>query len=213
MGDALSTAILIPVLDRPHRVEPLVANIADATPEPHTILFAASDQPTIDELDRLGINYLRDDGDSWPNRINRLFHATTDPYVFLGADDVSFHSGWLSEALKAMAEVDGVVAVSDLFNPYGTLALVSRRYITEESGCVDTPGVVVHGGYRHNYSDTELFSVARARGRHAYCAESIVEHFHPSAGKAPMDGTYQIGFDHEMADRVLYASREPMWNQ
>jgi len=208
----MTVAILIPVLDRPHRVEPLLANIRQATPEPHRVLFAASDQPTLDELDRLGAEYLQDEGDSWPNRINRLFHATTEPYVFLGADDVVFYRGWLSAALSAMREVEGVVAVADLYNQDGTLALVSRQYILEHSGCVDTPDVVVFGGYRHNYSDTELFAVARFRGRHAYCQGAIVEHLHPLAGKASMDSTYAIGFASEPDDHRLYLDRERMWS-
>ena len=60
-----------------------------------------------------------------------LFHATTEPYVFTGADDVIFYQGWLTAALGAMKAVDGVVVVNDLFNPDGTLALISRRYIDE----------------------------------------------------------------------------------
>lgn len=210
MGDV---AILIPVLDRPHRLAPLLANIAQATPEPHRIVFAASDQPTIDELDRLGAEYLQDEGDSWPNRINRLFHATTEPYVFLGADDVIFYPGWLTAALEAMQEVDGVVAVADMYNPDGTLALVSRNYINEHSGCIDIPNVVIYPGYRHNYSDTELFSVAKSRGRHRYCPEAIVEHLHPLAGKAHMDTTYAIGFNSEPEDHRRYLDRQWMWTR
>lgn len=200
------------MLDRPHRVEPLLQNIAQTTPEPHRIIFAASDQPTINELRRLEAEFIRDGGDSWPNRINRLFHYTTEPYMFLGADDVIFYPGWLSAALEAMREVDGVVTVADLYNPNGTLALVSRRYILEESGCVDEPAVVVHSGYRHNYSDTELFATAKARGRHAYCPEAVVEHLHPLAGKAHMDSTYAIGFQSEHDDHMHYLSREHLWS-
>jgi len=207
----LSTAILIPVLDRPHRIKPLLANIADATTEPHRVVFAASDQPTVDELERHGAAFLRDDGDTWPNRINRLFHATEAPYVFLGADDVLFQRGWLAAALSTMRRVEGVVVVNDLHNANGTNALVSRRYIEEQSGCVDVPGVVIYPGYDHNYSDSECWEVARSRGKLMRADGAIVEHQHPAAGKGEMDATYRKGHATMEADRALYRSRRHLW--
>jgi hypothetical protein len=201
-------AILIPVLDRPHRIRPLLANIAETTPEPHTVLFAASDLATVCELQRLGAPHLWDDGDTWPNRINMLFHATTQPYVFLGADDVLFHPGWLSTLLEAQRHTDGVAVPADLHNPNGTLPLVSRRYVDEESL---EPGVVVHPGYGHNYSDTELFAIARKRGRYTYCPGAVVEHLHPCAGKGEMDATYEKGYATLDADAALYEMRQHLW--
>lgn len=207
----MTVAILMPVLDRAWRIEPLLRNIRDATPEPHRVIFAASDPETIAELDRLHAQYLQDDGDTWPNRINRLFHHTTEPYVFLGADDVVFYPGWLPILLAAAQAVDGVAVANDYFNKNGTLALVSRRYIEEQSGCVDMPDVVVYPGYRHNWSDAELFATAKARGRHAYCPDAVVEHLHPSAGKAPFDSTYRKGFDSELDDHRLFLTRQHLW--
>lgn len=204
-------AILIPVLGRPHRVKPLLESIEEATPEPHRVIFAASDQPTVDELDRLGAEYMRDQGASWGKRINRLFWTTSEPYVFLGADDVIFWDGWLAAALRHMEKVDGVVVCADLLNPRGTLALVSRRYIEEQGGTVDGRCEVIHSGYRHNYSDTELFETAKARGRFAYAADAVVEHLHPQNGKAEMDDTYRIGYESEARDHALFNSRRHLW--
>jgi hypothetical protein len=207
----LSTAILVPVLDRPSRVAPLLANIAEATLEPHTVIFGASDEPTIAELDRLGARYMRDDGETWPNRINRLYHATDEPFVFLAADDLLFHRGWLGNAMREMRRVRGVVVVNDLHNPAGTSALVARSYIDEHSGCIDVPDVVVYPGYGHSYTDTELFAVAAARGRYAYCSEAVVEHLHPAAGKSEDDPVYRKGRATEDADKALFESRVALW--
>jgi hypothetical protein len=156
VGGVTDAALLIPVLCRPQRVAPLLESISEATPEPHRVVFAASDGPTIAELDRLGQEYLRDDHlrpeeQSWGRRINRLFAYTDEPFVFLGADDLLFWPDWLSEALRVMARVDGVVMCADLLNPRGTSPLVSRRYILEEGGTVDDTGLVIHEGYRHNW--------------------------------------------------------------
>jgi hypothetical protein len=207
----VQVAILVPILDRPHRIEPLLQNIAETTPEPHRVLFAVHDAPSCEELDRLGCPYLWDYGDTWPNRINRLFHVTTQPYVFLGADDVLFHPGWLLALMREMEKIDGVVVPNDLHNPRGTLALVSRRYIEEESGCIDTPNVVVYPGYGHCFVDDELFGVAKSRGRYAYCPDAIVEHYHPDAGKAEMDATYEKGLSTLVEDAALHEARRHLW--
>lgn len=211
----MSVAILIPVLDRPTRIEPLLANIAATTPEPHEVIFATSDDATINECNRLGAWQYIDDGDTWPNRINRLFHATDDPYVFLCADDVLFHDGWLPPLRAAQDDIDpgagGVSVPNDLHNPRGTLALVARAYIDTMSGCVDEAGVVVWPGYAHNWADSELFETAKARSRYRYVPESVVEHLHPCAGKGTEDPTYAKGFETFAADQRRFASRRHLW--
>src|ERR1035437_6526547 len=95
----------------------------------------------------------------------------------------------------------------------GTLALISRRYIEEESGCIDVEGVVIYPGYFHNYSETELFETAKSRGRFAYCEESVVEHLHPDAGKAEKDEIYQLGMAHLVEDQDLFFSRRHLWDR
>lgn len=218
----MSVAILVPVLDRPHRIEPLLANIAATTPEPHEVIFATSDDATINECNRLGAWQSIDDGDTWPNRINRLFCETEHPYVFLCADDVLFHDDWLAPLLQAQLDIDyrwgysavgGVTVPADLHNPRGTLALVSRRYIDLYGGCVDSPHVL-HPGYEHNWADTELFETAKARGRHRYVPESIVEHLHHGAGRPgalPFDATYAKGQATMASGLALFRSRQPLW--
>ena len=201
-------ALLFPVLGRPQRVKSLLGNLARTTPEPHRTIFAASDEETIRELLSFGAEYITDEGESWPTRINRLYSLTTEPYVFLGADDYTFYLGWLTEALRVMADVDGVVALNDMHNPDGTACLVSRRYVEQEGATWDEKGIVIHPGYQHNWSDTELFNVARSKGRYAYCKEAIVEHMHPSAGKAHEDATYRLGQESELQDRVLFNRRQ-----
>jgi hypothetical protein len=202
----VSVAILIPVLGRPHRIAPLIANIDAVTLEPHHTLFAASDEPTIHELELVGAEYLKDDGDTYPHRINALYGLTDDPYIFTCADDVVFHAGWLAPALEMARAIDGVVMVNDLHNPAGTMALISRSYI-EAYGGTENPGEIFHPGYRHNWCDTELIWLARRRRRCAFCHASVVEHLHPAAGKAPMDETYAKGMSSFREDMALFNAR------
>lgn len=203
-------AILIPA-ERPQNFARLVENIAEATPEPHHVYWMVHKPQCADELARLRQTYWTDNGASWGVRLNRLYQLTTEPFMFLGADDVKFHPGWLTEAMNAMQSVDGVVFVNDLYNPCGTLALVSRHYIDTMSGCADEPGVIIHPGYIHGYSDTELANTARHRGRYAKCDTSVVEHLHPGAGKAPHDEVYAKGAAAMGVDLQLHLSRAHLW--
>ena len=207
-------AILIPVLNRPHRIAPLLESIANATNVAHRILFAASDEPTVDEISRLGAVCLIDEGGdegSYAKRINRLFRATTEPYVFLAADDLAFRSGWFEAAMRTMSDVDGVVAVNDLHNPAGVHFLVSRNYIDSLGGCIGEPGVVLHEGYRHAYCDDEFRATAQSRNRWAVAHDSVVEHLHHGAGKSQTDETYALGAASMSQGYHLFLSRAHLW--
>ena len=207
-------AILVPVLDRPHRIEPLLQSIAAATEVPHRVFFAASDQPSIDELQRLGANMVIDEGGdegSYAKRINRLFAASTEPYIFLGADDLSFRPGWFPAARRVADAIDGVVAINDLYSVAGVHFLVTRNYVETVGGCVGEPGVVLHEGYRHAYCDDELRATATARGRFGYAPDSIIEHLHPGAGKSQTDHVYQIGAASMTQGQAVFTSRTHLW--
>ena len=207
----MTTAILIPV-ERPARIMAIANEIA-ATVHPLTpVLWACTEGSECAAiLEFWREDFTCDEGGSWGVRLNRLFTHTDAEYLFLGADDVRFHPGWHDAAMARMQQVDGVVAVNDLWNPRGTLALVSRRYLLEEGGTVDGTGAIIHEGYRHCFSETELFETAASRSRFAYCAESIVEHLHPAAGKSEWDEVYKIGTDNWDHDEALYLSRRHLW--
>ena len=207
-----STAILLPAM-RPDKVWDLYRNIEETTPEPHTIWWAIDSLSNFPNLVLCSPESIYvDGGGNWGRRLNALFGLSTDPYVFLAADDVRFHPGWLSEAMAAMHIVDGVVAVNDGLNPRGTLSLVSRNYINQESGCIDIPGVVIYPGYWHFFSESELFDTAASRGRFAYATNSYVEHLHHVNGKAPFDDVYALGGSQGLEDEYLYNSRVHLWN-
>jgi hypothetical protein len=188
------------------RVPSIVANIEETTPEPHRIYFIATSTPSADWS--APVTSIVDKGDTWAKRINRGLRSTLEPTLFLGADDVLFHPGWLTSALGML---DGVVAVNDLHNPKGTLALVSREYAN--LGTIDGQRGIAHEGYRHNFVDDELFGTAQFRGRFTYCREAVVEHLHPCAGKAEDDETYRLGRESWEADEALHKARCALWTR
>ena len=152
------------------------------------------------------------EGGTWPNRINALAAYCDESHLFLGADDVRFWPNWLSAALSAEHADDGIVVTEDLYNPRGTLALVSRAYLNEfNGGTFNYDGGVIHPGYRHNYAETELFDLAESRGRRSTALGSIVEHLHPAAKKAEDDEVYRLGISSLDEDKALYFSRFSEW--
>lgn len=214
-----SVAIIVPMLGRPHRVEPLLASIEAATPEPHRVVFVATPgdpaetairdaghQPLLVKYEKKG-DYAR--------KIQAGIDATTEPLIFTGADDLQFHPGWLPAARAAMTDGIGVVGTNDLCNPrvirgeHATHFLVARWYV--QLGTIDQPGVLFHHGYRHEYTDDELVGTARRRGAWAFSPDSIVEHLHPMGGKTPMDVLYAQQGMRLNASRALYQRRRRLW--
>lgn len=212
-------AILVPVLRRPHRVAPLLAAIEHATPEPHRVVFIA-DANDWDEraaLDRAGAYYITTEAPTpnYPAKMNLGFAHTDEPFVFLGADDIHPHYGWLSIALRYMSPNVGVVGTNDggvnrrvASGQHATHMLVRREYVDEFGATfADEPGVLCHEGYGHCYVDDELVGAAQARNVYAHASDSIVEHLHPFGKKADDDKVYRLGRRSIPNDRALFYER------
>lgn len=218
----MTTVVLIPVLGRPHRIEPLLASIAEATPEPHRILFLCSpgDEVVHAVIDTHGVDRLTIPDEPGPGdyarKINAGFRATTEPFVFLGADDLMFHAGWLSAAIRCVRAGTGVVGTQDLANPrvlrgeHSTHSLVMRTYV-DGFGTIDEPGKILHEGYWHELVDDELVETAKHRGAWTFAAMSIVEHLHPMVGKAPTDAMYDMQRLRMHRSRPLFLQRRKLW--
>lgn len=198
-------AVLVPSLDRPHRLSEVVGSIRDTTPPGHRLLFCVSDDESKRILRSLDVWFL-DDSDCedrrYVTRMNKLVrHAGDAETVFFGQDDVVFHEDWYAEARAVMEQTGkGLVVVNDLHNPNGTAALMRADYIPE--AVLDEPGNVFYSGYLHNFADDEQFLTAKVKGQFARAPRSHVEHLHPSFGGAPMDETYArswAGWDHDSA--------------
>lgn len=213
----MTVAVIVPTLWRPHRVAPLVANV-EATASGAVVYFVAepTDPETIRTVEEHPIARLvvNDRTANYAGAVNSAIEATSEPLLFVGADDLVFHDGWL-EPLLELADRFGVVGTHDLGNPevaageHATHFLVRRDYAV--TGCVDAPGQLFHEGYSHNWCDRECIGTAKHRGEFAPCLESVVEHLHPIWGKGSIDDTYSKGFRQEPRDADLYRSRQHLW--
>lgn len=215
-------AVIVPVLGRPHRARPLADSLRAATPEPHRLVFVATetDAEMIGACRATGAEVLTMPpapvGD-YARKINHAAALASEPFLFTGADDLQFHPGWLPAALEYMANpFIGVVGTQDLCNgrtlrgEHATHFLVRRSYVLER-GTVDEPGKLFHEGYPHEYVDDELVGTARRRGAWAFAEASVVEHLHPSAGKAPMDELYAQQRARMRRGQRLYFRRRHLW--
>lgn len=211
-------AILVPVLNRPANVAPLMESIQATTPDPYRVLWICDPGDTAeqDEIAHEG-GWMISPGGSYASKINAGFRETDEPWLMLAADDLRFHPEWLERAMRWATPETGVIGTNDLCNPrvmcgeHSTHSLVRRSYIDAESGVVDEPGKVLHEGYMHEYCDDEMVQTAMARGRYVHAFDSIVEHLHPLVDKAPDDDTYRKGRVHTRQSRRLFAMRRRLW--
>lgn len=226
-------AVLVPVLDRPGNAIPLVSSLKQATSAPFRVLFLCSPGDATEiaacrdavhqapgQVDVLVCPFERAPGD-FARKTNLGLRETTEPWLFLGADDLRFHPGWDAAALRAAQARSGagVIGTNDLGNPrvrrglLSTHSLVRRSYVSERGASLDGPGSIYHEGYDHNFVDEELCALARRRGVFAFARNSIVEHLHPHwmhrgrERKAAMDSTYELGMAGFDRDRRLYVER------
>lgn len=214
--------IIVPVLRRPHRVEPLVDSIEAATKEPHRTLFVCSpdDEQEIAAIDKLGAEHIctpvsYPSGD-YAKKINFAYLATWEELMFLGADDLNFHDGWLERAKQRLVGRIGVVGTNDLTNRrtkryHSTHSLVTREYV-DKHGTIDEHHKVLHEGYHHVFVDDELVATADHRGAYAHAHDCLVEHLHPMKHKGDRDAVYDHGQAHFEVDRRLFQSREALWS-
>lgn len=213
--------ICVPVLRRPHRVQPLIDSIEAATPQAHRTLFIVSpgDDDEIAAIKDAGAEFIETPepyafGD-YSKKINLAYRASWEPLLFLGADDLHFHPGWFEKAYEKLAPGIGVVGTNDLTNKrtrhyHSTHSLVTRDYI-DTQGTIDERHKVLHEGYLHNFVDDELVATANHRSAYAHADDCHVEHFHPMGRKAPTDDVYAIGLSGFDRDRRLFRQRERLW--
>ena len=224
----LDTVVVVPVLRRPHRVAPFLDSLAAATPEAHRVVFVASagdaaqiaavlefaDGDPLVSLEVLAPNRVGD----YAKKCNYVHATSSEPFLFLAADDLAFHDRWLHHALEAMTDpAVGVVGTQDLAptersraGEHSTHCLIRRAYV-DAFGTIDHAGRILHEEYPHEYVDDELVGTAKSRSAWRFAPLSIVEHLHPSWGKAPTDALYRQQRRRMDEGRRVFARRRALW--
>jgi hypothetical protein len=216
-------AVLVPVLGRPHRAQPLADAFREATSVPYRLVFLCSlgDDEEYDACNQTGeltlrVPWVAGPGD-WARKINHGYRVTDEPWILCGADDLAPQPGWAEAAFACAHPGVGVIGTNDLGNPtvmrgdHSTHPLVARWY-ADEHGTVDGPGQVVTEAYGHQWTDTELVQTAMARGAWVFAEDSHVTHLHPFWGKGEDDATYRKGMASSREDQRLFQSRRRLWS-
>lgn len=218
-------AILVPVLGRPWRAQPLLDSISQVSRHPVRVLFLCSPDDT-EEIaackatgaDVLVVPFRQGKGD-WAKKLEHGRANTTEPYMLLAADDLLFHPRWDSAVLDVFNRIDcGVVGTNDLGNElvkrglHSTHPVVCRGY-ADAYGTIDQPELMLHQGYTHQYADNELVETAISRGCWQFARLAVIEHLHPAWGKAEVDATYQLANAHAERDHRLFHWRRRLWQK
>jgi len=219
-------AIVIPILGRPERAQLLMSSIRVSTTVPYRVLLVLSpDDPTNTDWQRAGADWLIAPWEAGPGdfakKMNLGYRETSEDFIFLGASDLEFTSGWDVEAIKvADATGAGIIGTQDGMNPvvkkgqHATHPLVSREYIRDMGGTPDGTGDIYCELYDHQCVDNELIELGQARGVWAFAHNSVVIHHHPMYDRtSKMDATYAKALARGKEDRVLFMRRRKLWQK
>lgn len=220
--------IAVPLLRRPHRVQPLLESIRNGTPEDHRVLLLCSkgDQAVIEacraaaeERANVEVDVLpaRNSGD-YAFKINAAYRQSNEPFILTAADDLNFHPGWWPAARRYFDDPRiCVVGTNDLAptersrnGEHSTHCVIRSAYATV-LGLIDGKPGVLFDGYEHEFVDDELVGTAKFRGAWAYAADSVVEHLHPHWGKGKPDAMYRQSNRRMIRSRPLFNQRKRMW--
>lgn len=211
--------MLVPMLGRAHTMPTVRGSLLDSTDRARIVWLVTHGD--VDVLagaldDEQVVTFPPRPRGDYAVKINLGAAATTEPLIFTGGCDLKFHPGWLDACQPHLNGGAGVVGTNDLGNPLtatgalSTHSLVARWYI-DNHGTIDEPGKVLHDGYWHEYVDNELVATAKARGLYAHAADAIVEHLHPSWGKADTDPMYRQAHRRMTYGRRLFTRRRRLW--
>jgi glycosyltransferase involved in cell wall biosynthesis len=211
-------AVIIPTLGRPYKVAEIVKNLQETAPvaTPYFVI-ESHDTETAKAIEQANAKkIINRRSKSYAGAVNTALLETSEPYLFVSADDFYYHEGWI-EPLLEQAKFFGLCASNDLHNQdvqSGTLAtcfLISREYA--QNACIDEPGVMLHEGYSHNFVDAEVSETAISRGQFVYCPDSKVEHLHYLWGLSEKDETYAKTVLYHSEDQSLFNNRRSLWRQ
>lgn len=216
--------ILIPVLNRPDAAAVVHKTLTAVTPKGRALFICTpGDDAELTAVKATGADFViapfdRRPGD-YARKINLGIDLTDEPLIFLGADDLRFHNGWLELAMRQLRGRIGVVGTNDMGNrrvrsgQHSTHSLLSREYVLEH-GTIDEPGKALHEGYDHNFVDDELVATAKLRRAWGFAGSAKVEHLHFHWKKGlGNDTTYQLGLRRFERDRALFNQRSQLWKQ
>ena len=223
MVSKIMLAILIPTYKREYRIKQLFENIQNTTILPFTVYFivepddVASMAAVADLKTPRAIFIHNEDPHTYVSAINTGYKKTFEPIIYCGADDIVFYDGWDTNAQKYFDKY-GFVGTVDAWRISQTKLhashfFVTRKYINEQSGVEDEPGVIYSSHYHHLQCDIETEQTAMKRKQFVISSRSRVEHNHWFVGSAKKDATYERAMECQLHDMNIYEGRRKRFEQ
>lgn len=205
-------AVLVPVLNRPHRVKPTLDGFQRTAPGCRVLFIAdGGDVEELNALREAGADFIAPGG-NYASKIRAGVKATNQSFILTAADDLEPLPGWFDAAKTAMSGGAEVVGVNDLIDrnrDHATHFLLTRGY-AERPTIDDQPGPFCTL-YWHWNCDDELIATAKHRGVYAYAPDAQIRHLHPIAQRGEDDATYRKGRARARQDRRLFERRKRLW--
>lgn len=220
----IELATLVPVLNRPRNVEPLVYSfLTSRTPGTLVFIVNVTDIDEMQAIERASHNKRVDviqtiDAVTWPAKINLGTSLIDAEWYLCAADDITFGDDWWGATRHLRADKTiGVIGTHDSKDGTGNQAvaghthtchpLIRGSYIRTQ-GTWDGPGQAVSEDYHHWYVDNELVVTAKLRDAWAFCPEAVLEHNHPYwNGDIDWDDTYTLGESRADEDLATWQRR------
>lgn len=202
---ALSIAVLTPSL-RPARAVEMVESIR-ATADSHVSIVLGMNTSWgagIEQQVRVGLDTHvafgpRQQLGPWTNQLAAQA-LSFDILASFGDDHRPRTQGWDTRIREAFEEVgSGLVYTAD--------GLQDERLPTApfwSSDIIAALGWYFPPTLMHMYADNFWLELANALGRRTYLPGVLIEHMHPSVGKAPMDDVYVANDAHIEPDRLAF---------
>jgi hypothetical protein len=145
---------------------------------------------------------------------NYAYTKTIEPYIYLQSDDVATPEFFLKRIMQKFEEHPEamMIGTDDGYTGGNSTYTIKREYIEKESCVVDIPNTLYHPGYKHTYSDTEMFWTSMNRGVFYHAKDIIIFHDHFSLSKVNKRDEISDRADlWSQEDKALYESRKGMF--
>lgn len=209
--------VVIPTFKRPLSLQSTYDQLKDNKDIHLIFVVHESDDVSRLKLARMEVDYMVDNQPpSGVNATNCGYWGVTSEWFVIGQDDFKWHDGWLKEVLEVRDKTNAkVIGFNDGYTgerPEHSVGwFINRSYVRENSLSIGFPNVIFNPHYKKNFSDNELCETARFRNVWAYAPKALLEHLHPSFGKAKSDETYEKLDEKFQEDMALYQSRKHLW--
>jgi len=239
--------IAVPILKRAHRVRPLVESCIEAAPDTFVrsgpgldIVFAVTpgDDAVIAAVEAASAEYPAyvhhylmvpwpaDGRADYARKINAIFRVTGRAWLFMGADDLEFRSGWIEAAMDAAGRdcpggvVPGVIGTNDLGNPrvlaghHSTHSIINTYWgqLNGVAGDLEQRSVLSEA-YWHEGVDDELVGWATSKHAMVFASRSEVRHRHPNwDASVPTDELYAQQRERMRDGKRVLAARRRLWS-